>query len=109
MGNLYVANFNSNTVDRISADGTRTQFASGANLNGPIGLACDESGNIYVANYNGGTVARITPAGISTIIGTNFKQPYYLTVDKGGNLFVTQQEDNSIVRITLPRSVVSKN
>lgn len=109
MGNLYVANFNSNTVDRISADGTRTQFASGANLKGPIGLACDESGNIYVANYNGGTVARITPAGISTIIGTNFKQPYYLTVDKGGNLFVTQQEDNSIVRITLPRSVVSKN
>ncbi|MBZ0185739.1 MAG: tetratricopeptide repeat protein, partial [Candidatus Obscuribacterales bacterium] len=45
-GNLYVANFNSNTVDRISSDGTRSQFASGGHLKGPIGLAADDSGNI---------------------------------------------------------------
>ncbi|MDQ5933657.1 MAG: Tetratricopeptide repeat protein [Cyanobacteriota bacterium erpe_2018_sw_21hr_WHONDRS-SW48-000092_B_bin.40] len=103
LGNLYVANFTSNTVDRISADGTRMQFSSGSNLKGPIGLAADESGNIYVANYDGGTVARISPAGVSTIIGTGFKQPYYLTLDKEGNLFVSQQIDNSVVRLTLPR------
>lgn len=108
-GNLYVANFNSNTVDRISSDGTRTQFAAGGHLKGPIGLAADESGNIYVANYSGGTIARITPAGISTVIATGFKQPYYLILDRGGNLFVTQQEDNSIVRVTLPRTVVFGN
>lgn len=107
-GNLYVANFNSNTVDRISSDGTRMQFSSGANLKGPIGLVADDAGNLYVANYSSGTVARITPAGISTIIGTGFKQPYYLTLDKEGNLFVSQQEDNSVVRLTLPRAVVSR-
>lgn len=107
-GNLYVANFNSNTVDRISSDGTRMQFSSGANLKGPIGLVADDAGNLYVANYSSGTVARITPAGISTIIGTGFKQPYYLTLDKEGNLFVSQQEDNSVVRLTLPRTVVSR-
>lgn len=105
LGNLYVANFTSNTVDRISADGTRMQFSSGSNLKGPIGLAADDSGNIYVANYDGGTVARISPAGVSTIIGTGFKQPYYLTLDKEGNLFVSQQMDNSVVRLTLPRPV----
>ncbi|CAN5164189.1 hypothetical protein BH11CYA1_BH11CYA1_46230 [soil metagenome] len=105
LGNLYVANFTSNTVDRISADGTRMQFSSGSNLKGPIGLAADDSGNIYVANYDGGTVARISPAGVSTIIGTGFKQPYYLTLDKEGNLFVSQQIDNSVVRLTLPRPV----
>lgn len=101
-GNLYVANFLSNSVDRISPDGTRTQFSSGANLKGPIGLVVDEHNNVYVANYNGGTVARINPAGVSTIIATSFKRPYYLTLDREGNLFVSQQEDNSIVRVTLP-------
>jgi hypothetical protein len=108
LGNLYVANFLSSTVDRISADGTRMQFSSGANIKGPIGLVCDDTGNVYVANYNGNTVARISPAGVSTVIGTGFKQPYYLTLDRDGNLFVSQQEDNTIVRITLPKTVVSR-
>lgn len=103
-GNLYVANFDSNIVERISSDGSRMQFSSGANLKGPIGLAADDAGNVYVANYSGNTVVRISPSGVSTVIGTGFKRPYYLTVDKEGNLFVSQQEDNSIVRITLPRS-----
>lgn len=107
-GNLYVANFNSNSVDRISRDGTRSTFATGGHLKGPIGLVADDGGNIYVANYSGGTVARITPAGISTIIATDFKKPYYLTLGPGGNLFVSQQEDNSIIRITLPQAITSK-
>jgi len=107
-GNLYVANFNSNSVDRISRDGTRSAFATGGHLKGPIGLVADDGGNIYVANYSGGTVARITPAGISTIIATDFKKPYYLTLGPGGNLFVSQQEDNSIIRISLPQAITSK-
>lgn len=106
-GNLYVANFMTNTVDRISADGSRTQFSSGVNLRGPIGLAVDELGNLYVANYNNGTVARINPAGVSTVIATNLRKPYYLTLDREGNLYVSQQEDNSIVRISLPRQQAS--
>ncbi|MBI4533302.1 MAG: tetratricopeptide repeat protein, partial [Candidatus Melainabacteria bacterium] len=103
LGNLYVANYRTNTVDRISSDGTRAQFTSGANLKGPVGLVVDDSGNVYVANYLGGSIARISPAGVSTIIATGFRQPYYLTLDKEGNLYVSQQEDNSIVRIVLPR------
>lgn len=108
LGNLYVANFLSNSVDRIAMDGTKTSFAAGINLKGPIGLVCDESGNVYVANYIGGTIAKITPAGVATIIAAGFKKPYYLTLDKDGNLFVTQQEDNSIVRVTLPRSMAQR-
>lgn len=103
-GNLYVANFANNSIDRISPDGTKMQFSAGATLKGPIGLACDDSGNVYVANYTSNTVARISPAGVSTLIGTGFKKPYYLTLDKSGNLFVSQQEDNSIVKISLPKT-----
>lgn len=107
-GNLYVANFLSNTIDRISSDGTRTQFSSGANLKGPIGLTVDDNNNLFVANYNSGNVARISPAGVATIIATGFRKPYYVTLDHDGNLYVSQQEDNSIVRITLPRPVSAR-
>ncbi|MBX9878887.1 MAG: tetratricopeptide repeat protein [Candidatus Obscuribacterales bacterium] len=103
-GNLYIANFLSNTIDRITLDGSRMQFSAGINLKGPIGITIDETGNVYVANYNSGTIARINPAGVATIIASGFKKPYYLALDNDGNLYVSQQEDNSVVRITLPKS-----
>jgi hypothetical protein len=105
-GSLYIANFLNNTIDRITADGSRSQFASGANIKGPIGLIVDNPGNVYVANYVSGTVVRISPAGIASVIASGFRKPYYLALDKEGNLFVSQQEDNSVVRITLPRTNV---
>lgn len=108
IGNLYVANYMTNSIDRINSDGTRTTFCSGATIRGPIGLISDDSNNIFVANYNGGTVVKISPAGVSTVIASGFKRPYYLTLDKEGNLYVSQQEDNSIVRINLPRAVGSR-
>ncbi len=104
-GSLYVANYMTNSIDRISPDGTRNTFCTGVNLRGPIGLVVDDSNNLYVANYNSGTVVRVSPAGISNIIASGFKKPYYLTLDKDGNLYVSQQEDNSIVRIVLPRAL----
>lgn len=103
-GSLYVANYMTNSIDRIGPDGSRNTFCTGVNLRGPIGLVVDDANNLYVANYNGGTVAKVNPAGISTVIASGFKKPYYLTLDKDGNLYVSQQEDNSIVRIVLPRS-----
>lgn len=104
-GSLYVANYMTNSIDRISPDGTRNTFCTGVNLRGPIGLVTDDANNLYVANYNSGTVVRVSPAGISTIVASGFKKPYYLTLDRDGNLYVSQQEDNSIVRIVLPRAL----
>ena len=103
IGNLYVANFVTNVIDRISPDGRKSQFSTNVNLKGPIGLICDNDNNIYVANYLAGTVTRINPAGIAQVIVSGLKKPYYLAMDKDGNLFVSQQEDNSIVRVNFGR------
>lgn len=102
-GNLYVANYATNTIDRIAVDGSRAQFCSGVNLKGPIGLVVDDSGNVYAANYLANTVVRISPAGVATVIASGFRRPYYLTLDTEGNLYVSQQEDNTIVRVSLPK------
>jgi hypothetical protein len=103
-GNLYIANFATNTIDRLSPDGKKSQFSAGINLKGPIGLICDSDNNVYVANYLDGTITRINPAGIAQIIVSGLKKPYYLAMDKESNIFVSQQEDNTIVRINFSRS-----
>ena len=48
---LYVANFNGNTIERFTADGVGTVFAS-SGLNNPYGLAFDSAGNLFVSNNN---------------------------------------------------------
>ncbi|MBY0357687.1 MAG: tetratricopeptide repeat protein [Candidatus Obscuribacterales bacterium] len=103
-GNLYIANYMTNSIERVGADGVRKIFSSGVNLRGPIGLVADENNNLYVANYNSGTVIKINPAGISAIVARGFRKPYYLTLGREGSLYVSQQEDNSVVRIVLPNT-----
>jgi hypothetical protein len=108
-GNVYIANFLSNTIDRMMGDGSgRSQFSMGVNLKGPIGMVIDDAGNVYVANYIGGYISRINPAGISSIVAKGFRKPYYLTFDRDGSILVSQQEDNSVVRITLPKPATAR-
>jgi DNA-binding beta-propeller fold protein YncE len=108
-GNLYVANFESNTIDRISKGGNRTQFNNGTDLNGPIGLTFDAAGCLYAANYKNGTIARIAPTGSTTIIALGFNKPYSLCLDDKGDLYVSQQGDNSVVKLTLKAPVFSSS
>ena len=107
-GDLYVANFTSNTIDRINADGSKSLFSSGPHLQGPIGLAMDDRDNLYIANYTGGTIVRITQDGKFETIATGFNKPYYLALDRNGNLFVSQQKDYSILRISMPEPIESE-
>ena len=72
-GNLYAANFNTNSVLRITPAGAVSTFATG--LNGPAGLAFDAAGNLYAANLSLGTVHKITPAGAVTPFATGLGQP----------------------------------
>ena len=48
-GNLYVANYGSNTVSKF-APGSTTASTTLTGLNEPNALAFDSSGNLYVAN-----------------------------------------------------------
>ena len=47
-GDLYEADFSSNTILKFTADGATSTFASG--LSGPYGLAFDSSGNLFQAD-----------------------------------------------------------
>src|SRR5215468_6077008 len=61
-GNLFEADFGTDTIFKFTLDGTKTSFASG--LSAPVGLAFDSSGNLFEADAVSGTIFKFTPDGI---------------------------------------------
>src|SRR5205823_11427788 len=76
---LFESDFQSGTIFKFTADGTRTTFASG--LSGPVGLALDASGNLFEADENSGTIFKFTPDGIKTTFATGLNHPFGLAFD----------------------------
>jgi uncharacterized protein (TIGR03437 family) len=78
-GSIYFPNFQSNTVQKILANGTQFAIAGtgtpgfsgdggpgiGAQLNNPYGVALDSSGNVYVADSGNQVIRLLTPTATS--------------------------------------------
>lgn len=100
-GNVYVAEFNSNSIIKVTPDNSKMLYLKDSKINGPIGLVFDKSNNMYIANYNNDNVLKVSSLGeISVLIG-NVKKPYYLHID-GNMLFVSCQGSDSVLRYKLP-------
>jgi hypothetical protein len=93
-GNLYVASFGTNTVNRY--DGTTGAFlgnfisAGSGGLNGPETLAFPPDGFLYVSSYNNGAVYRYnatTGAFASTIVSSS-PGAGVVAWDAVGNLYI---------------------
>jgi len=132
-GNLYVADYGNNLIQKITPAGVVTTLAgngtigannglgTAASFNGPSGVAVDGSGNVYVADAGNNLIRKITPAGqVSTLAGTVvaadtsntvttepvFAGPSGVAVDAAGNVYVADAGDNQIKKVT-PAGVVS--
>jgi DNA-binding beta-propeller fold protein YncE len=134
-GNLYVADFASNTIRKVTPDGTVSTLAgspgeagsadgqgSVARFNAPNAVAVDLSGNVYVADSFNNTIRKVTPDGtVSTLAGApgeagsadgpgpdaRFNLPGGIAVDGTGNVYVVADFANSTVRRITPGGVVS--
>ena len=102
LGNMYVADFSSNTIYKVKAGTTvKTVFIQGVPLNGPIGLACDKKNNIYVANYGSGVISKITPDSQIATFLSGIKKPYYLYTDTSGFLYISEQGSGNVIKIKI--------
>lgn len=64
---LYISQYSgaSNKISKLTPDGTVSLYSDHNNLNGPVGMAFDDSHNFYVANFNDGEIYKVTHHGDS--------------------------------------------
>lgn len=99
-GNLYVANVNSATINKITPDGTVSVFASGGGLDFPYALAIDVSGSLYASNLGNNTISRITPGGTVSLFASGMNRAHGLAFGSDGDLYASNFEDATVLRIS---------
>ena len=128
VGNLYVADTSTDTVQKVSSAGVATLLAgtsgqagtvdaNGANarFNDPTGLTASADGTLYLSDGSNATIRRIATDGtVSTLAGSStnrgnsdgsggaatFSAPLGICRDGGGNLYVADAVNNTIRKIT---------
>jgi len=124
-GNLYIADFGSNRIRKVSSSGIISTVAGGgsafpgdggpaasASLNGPSGVAADAAGNLYVAEWNNGRIRKVSSSGIiSTVAGggtggdggpatsASLDYPQGVAVDAIGNLYIADTNNDRIRKV----------
>lgn len=99
-GNLYVAEFNTNSIVKITPDDKHIIYLKDPKISGPIGIASDGAKNLYIANYNKNNILKVSPMGEISVLISNVKKPYCLYVS-GNMLFISCQGSNSVLRYKL--------
>jgi sugar lactone lactonase YvrE len=123
-GNLYVTDYGSNRIRKVTADGKVSTFAGSdhhfadgkghiAQFNAPSGVVIDRAGNLYVTDSKNHRVRKVTPKGeVSTFAGSEegfaegkgsrarFNAPSGIVMDAAGNFYVADTENHRIRRIS---------
>jgi serine/threonine protein kinase len=127
-GNVYVAEFASDLIRKITPEGeVRTLAGSAGNpgsadgqgdnahFRNPWSVAVASSGDVFVADKNNFTIRQITPTGrVSTFAGfpgnpgdangpgsyARFRDPHGVAVDAAGNVYVADTGNDTIRKIS---------
>lgn len=133
-GNIFVADFNSQTIRKITPGAVVTTLAgqnvagyvdgSGTNAKfyGPLKVAVDMAGNVYVTDYSNGVIRMVTPSGVVTTFagapssgsytdgsGTamRFSSPFSVAVDTSGHVYVTEYNRFKLRKISQSGTLVA--
>lgn len=104
--NVYVSNFLTPTVHKITPEGEVSVYATDPRLAGGVGIDFDRKGNLIVGNFSTADIVSITPEGSVSLIATipdivvNGFGIGYITV-VGNSVFATGIAVNKIFRVTL--------
>jgi hypothetical protein len=105
VGNLFVADYSSDSILKFTPDGLRSIFALG--LSSPHNPVLDGAGNLFVLDGGGGggnapqAIYKFTPDGVRSAFPAS--DLYYVVspvVDSAGNLFVADYSSDSILKFT---------
>jgi len=134
-GNVYVAEFASGAIRKISPEGSVTLLAGSpgnpgwtdakgdnAHFRNPWSVTVDKSRNVYVADKDNFVIRQITADGrVTTIAGkpgvpgfadgnreaARFKDPHGIAVDSFGNIYVADTANEAVRKISVSGDVTS--
>jgi gliding motility-associated-like protein len=101
--NIYVADYDNNTIRKITPDGLVSTLAgtgfpghddgagNKASFLHPSGIDIDADGNIYLADTGNGMIRKITPAGVVTTMLLAPSQPLSIAVGPDGYIYWTHR------------------
>ncbi len=125
---IYQYNLSSGTVTTVAGNGVPGFSGDGgpavnAQLNGPVGIALDNSGNLYIADLLNQRVRVVSPTGtINTVAGNGtlgyngdgiaattaqLSNPGYVAIDNHSNLYISDLNNQRIRAVYLPTGIIS--
>jgi sugar lactone lactonase YvrE len=127
-GNMYIADFNGNYVEKVTPSGTLSIFAgtgtaateipgaaTSSPLRGPDAVAIDAAGNVYIADSGNNVVEKVTPAGTLSVFAGNgtagiatagtatsshLDYPIGIAIDAAGDVYISDNLDPQVVEVT---------
>jgi DNA-binding beta-propeller fold protein YncE len=99
-GNVYIADYGSNSIKKLTASSWVITTLVSYGLNGPIGVAVDNAGNVYIADFNSNAIKKWTASTgvVSTLVSTGLNGPIGVAVDNAGNVYIADSNNNAIKR-----------
>jgi len=106
-GNMYIANYNTGTIDIIDTKGKKSVFADIGNAGFASGIAINSKDEIFVASYSGNLIYKLDTTGVSEVWLKNraFNGPVGITIDEKENLYVGNYNDGRIFKIEANQKV----
>lgn len=120
--NVYVSDYGSGAIRKITPDANVTTIAGNNNNSQPSGIVADSHGNLFITNFSANTILKTTinggsvsifagngSSGNSDGLGTNasFNSPGGIAIDASDNLYVADQQGNLIRKISPAGSVTT--
>jgi streptogramin lyase len=107
-GNVFVADYNANTVTEATAASGYTTLIPLGVANGhfasPYGIAVDANGNVFVADYGNSQVKEIVAPAYTAvnILGGTYLHPTGVAVDSNDNVYVADYGDGQVKLVPAP-------
>ena len=120
-GNVYIADSWNHRIRKVSSGNINTIAGNGvlsysgdggpatsAQMNGPLGVAIDQSGNLYIADSGNAAVRHVTPTGLISTYGNDpVVRPQGVAVDAAGNIYVADPPANVVREIAVSGAVTT--
>jgi sugar lactone lactonase YvrE len=106
-GNMFVANYNNGTIDKITPDGVKSAFIDLGSASFASSILIDSQDVMFVTSYGGNKIFKVSSSGASEewVSGNGFNGPVGIVMDEEENIYVSNYNDGRIFKISSNKTI----